>query len=142
MKKSDRIYNERLGRHLDELKWLYMELYDSQEHFDELLTGLRRFYDERKTALRTLDEAREQDKNWFRRNGMLVMMLYGDQFAGNLKVVKKKLDYIKKCNVNYVHLMPLLASPEGRSDGGYAVADFRRVEELSLIHIFIWKNRK
>lgn len=30
--------------------------------------------------------------------------------------------------MNYLHLMPLLASPEGRSDGGYAVADFRSVQ--------------
>ena len=42
--------------------------------------------------------------------------------------VKEKLDYIESCNVNYLHLMPLLVSPKGRSDGGYAVADFRKVQ--------------
>ena len=35
--------------------------------------------------------------------------------------VEKKLDYVQECNVNYLHLMPLLESPKGRSDGGYAV---------------------
>ena len=30
--------------------------------------------------------------------------------------------------MNYLHLMPLLQSPKGRSDGGYAVADFRKVQ--------------
>ncbi len=35
---------------------------------------------------------------------------------------------IQECGVNYLHLMPLLESPKGRSDGGYAVADFRRVQ--------------
>ena len=30
--------------------------------------------------------------------------------------------------MNYLHLMPILESPKGRSDGGYAVANFRRIE--------------
>src|SRR5699024_1513114 len=59
---------------------------------------------------------------------LLGMMMYVDAFAGTLKGVEEKLDYIKSCNVNYLHLMPLLESPKGRSDGGYAVADFRKVQ--------------
>ena len=51
------------------------------------------------------------------------MMLYIDAFAGNLKGVKKKLPYLEACNVNYLHLMPFLDTPKGKSDGGYAVAD-------------------
>lgn len=39
-----------------------------------------------------------------------------------------KLDYLQACGVNYLHLMPLLESPKGRSDGGYAVSNFRRVQ--------------
>lgn len=31
--------------------------------------------------------------------------------------------------MNYIHLMPFLETPKGRSDGGYAVADFRKVQE-------------
>ena len=59
---------------------------------------------------------------------MLGMMLYIDNFAGNMKGVESRLDYIEKCNVNYIHLMPFLETPEGRSDGGYAVSDFRSVQ--------------
>ena len=127
--KEDRYFETRLGRHMDELKWLYMELYDSQEHFDDLLKNLKGFYEDRKASLKDLDKAREKDPGWYRRNGMLGMMLYVDQFAGTLNGVREKLDYIKKCGVNYVHLMPLLDTVEGRSDGGYAVADFRKVQE-------------
>ena len=54
--------------------------------------------------------------------------MYVDAFAGNLKGVKEKLDYVQESNVNYLHLMPLLESPEGKSDGGYAVSDFRKVQ--------------
>ena len=56
------------------------------------------------------------------------MMLYVDAFAGNLKGVEAKLPYIQECGVNYLHLMPLLQSPKSRSDGGYAVSDFRSVQ--------------
>ena len=125
----EKIFETRLTRHMDELKWLYMELYDSTEHFESLLNNLEQFYDQRKAELKVLDKKREQDPGWYRKNGMLGMMLYVDQFAGTLNGVREKLDYIKRCNVNYVHLMPLLDTVEGRSDGGYAVADFRKVQE-------------
>ncbi|NSG49843.1 amylosucrase [Blautia massiliensis] len=55
------------------------------------------------------------------------MMLYIDNFAGNIKGVSAKLPYLKECNVNCLHLMPFLDTPKGRSDGGYAVADFSKV---------------
>ena len=54
--------------------------------------------------------------------------MYVNAFAGTLNGVREKLDYIEECGVNYLHLMPLLESPEGRSDGGYAVSDFRKVQ--------------
>jgi len=57
------------------------------------------------------------------------MMLYVENFAGNLSSMREKLPYIKESGVNYLHLMPLLDSPEGKSDGGYAVADFRSVRK-------------
>ena len=122
-------WEERLARHMDELKWLYMELYDSPEHFEELIANMRGFYDERKPALKRQDKKREEDPAWFKKNGMLGMMMYAGNFGGTLAGVGEKLDYIKRCGVNYLHLMPLLESPAGRSDGGYAVADFRKVQE-------------
>ena len=56
------------------------------------------------------------------------MQLYVKAFAGTLQGVREKLDYLQEAGVNYLHLMPLLESPEGRSDGGYAVSDFRKVQ--------------
>lgn len=128
MKKGEQTFRARLERHLDELKWLYMELYDDESQFAYLLEQLHQFYEERKPALKRLDERREQDGNWYRKPGMTGMMLYVEQFAGTLAGVREKLDYIRRCGVNYLHLMPLLDTPEGRSDGGYAVADFRKVQ--------------
>ena len=57
------------------------------------------------------------------------MQLYVDNFAKDLRGVGERLPYLERCGVNYLHLMPLLDTPadRGRSDGGYAVSDFRRV---------------
>ena len=127
MKKADMMFQKRLEKHHDELRWLYMELYGNDSMFAELCDNLYRFYNERKTALKDRDEKREQDPEWFKKTDMLGMMLYIDNFAGNLKGVQKKLPYLQECNVNCIHLMPFLDTPKGRSDGGYAVADFRKV---------------
>ena len=122
-------FDRRLARHHDELKWLYYELYHNDaEAFGYFTDMLRRCWKERKKSLRDQDARREADPDWYRRRDLLGMMLYVNAFAGDLKGVQKKLKYIKECGVNYLHLMPLLASPKGRSDGGYAVSDFRAVQ--------------
>ena len=123
------MYKERFEQKKDELHDLYMQLYGNDAMFAELCEHLYAFYKERSEKLKTLDKKREADPNWYRKNDMLGMMFYIDNFAGNMKGVESKLDYLEKNNVNYIHLMPFLDTPEGRSDGGYAVSDFRKVQE-------------
>lgn len=126
--RKDEIFQRRLGRHHDELRWLYMELYENGDMFAELCDNLYQFYCKRNARLRKRDMQREKNPDWFKKNDMLGMMLYIDNFAGDLNGVKDKLSYLESCNVNCIHLMPFLDSPKGRSDGGYAVADFRKVK--------------
>ncbi len=121
------VFHSRFARHRDELKWLYLELYHDEAAYGYFISMLERCWKERKKALRDQDARREADPGWYRRRDLLGMMLYVDAFAGNLEGVKKKLPYLKACGVNYLHLMPLLDTPKGRSDGGYAVSDFRSV---------------
>ncbi len=121
-------FQTRLARHFDELKWLYMELYRDEEAFRCFTGMLERCCEERKEALREQDARREADPDWYRRRDLLGMMLYVDNFAGTLRGVEEKIPYLQECGVNYLHLMPLLQSPKGRSDGGYAVSDFRAVQ--------------
>lgn len=121
-------FKQRLDKYYDELKWLYCELYENRlDELERLCGNIRGFYDERKPELKALDRDRSADPNWYKTGGITGMMMYTDAFAENLKGVADELDYIEECGVNYLHLMPLLDSPEGRSDGGYAVSDFRRV---------------
>ena len=127
MKKHDEVFQVRLARHHDELKWLYMELYQNEEMFLELCDQMYRFFSERNASLKRRDRSREADPQWFKKKDMLGMMLYIDQFAGTIQGVQEKLDYLKSCNVNCLHLMPFLDVTRGKSDGGYAVSDFRKV---------------
>ena len=121
-------YEARFNQYYDELKWLYCELYKNQDEALEQLCGqMYRFYTERKAALKRMDRERAKNPQWYKGNRMVGMMMYTDAFAGDLKGVLKHLNYIEECGVNYLHLMPLLDTPEGRSDGGYAVSDFRKV---------------
>ena len=125
----DIIFDSRFESRFDELKWLYHELYHGDDKgFDYLCNLIKAYYTDRSDALKALDRRREQDPDWYRGNDIVGMMLYVDNFAGNLQGVIKKIDYFTECGVNYIHLMPLLDSPERHSDGGYAVADFRKVQ--------------
>lgn len=130
---EEQIYETRLQKHIDELKWLYCELYQDNPyvmmHLNDLIAEMKKYYHSRSSALKASDCRREADPNWYKRNDLLGMMMYANAFGKTLKGVEEKLDYIKECNVNYLHLMPLLSSPRGKSDGGYAVADFRQVQE-------------
>ncbi|MFZ9589248.1 MAG: alpha-amylase family glycosyl hydrolase, partial [Chitinophagaceae bacterium] len=62
-------------------------------------------------------------------NELMGMSLYVDRFCGNLQELLKKLNYIEKLGVNFLHLMPIFESPAGESDGGYAVSNFRKVDD-------------
>ena len=128
MTREDQRFAARLESIQDELKWLYMELYDDEQAYDYFCSMLRRMYEARKPALKKQDESRLANPGWFRRRDILGMQMYPGCFARTLKGVSRHLDYLQESGVNYLHLMPLLQSPHQHSDGGYAVADFRTVD--------------
>lgn len=120
---------KRFKKHYDELKWLYCEVYNNDmKAFSWLCNSLYGYYKSRSSALKKLDREKENNPDWYKTNDIVGMMLYVDAFTDNLKGLKNKISYIKECGVNYLHLMPLLKTPKGKSDGGYAVSDFRRVQ--------------
>ncbi len=122
-------FASRFKRHENELRSLYMELYcNDQGAYDYFVSMLYRLWSERSEALRMIDRGREEHGDWYKGSHLTGMLMYVNAFAGNLDGVKSKLGYIEDCGVNYLHLMPLLESPKGRSDGGYAVSDFRKVQ--------------
>ena len=127
--KKEKEYSVRFRRHANELKWLYCELYHNDlKAYDYFTEMLYRMWEERPEKLKMMDRAREECPDWYKGHELVGMLMYVKAFAGTLKGVKNKLDYVAESGVNYLHLMPLLESPEGRSDGGYAVSDFRKVQ--------------
>ena len=92
-----------------------MELYDNGPMFDALCGQMHGYAETRAAALKVRDAAREADPDWYKRNDLLGMMLYVHNFGGTLQGVESHLDYIQECGVNYLHLMPLLASAPWRT---------------------------
>ena len=128
-KKWESAFRARFTKYEEELRGYYMELYHNDEaawdYFTEMLYSA---WKTRSPALKALDEERLQNPDWYRGHDILGMLMYVKAFAGTLQGVREKLDYLEDCGVNYLHLMPILESPKGRSDGGYAVSDFRKIE--------------
>lgn len=128
-KRWNQEFTDRMMGRYAELKGLYQILYPGQTAFlEDLCDKMYEWYEARSEALKQLDRKRAADTSWYKKNDLIGMMMYTDCFAGDLQGVKKNLDYLQECHVNYLHLMPLLASPPDRSDGGYAVADFRSIQ--------------
>ncbi len=126
-------FNSRLAGYYDELRSLYLGLYNNDEQaFDYFLSMLGRCESRRSSSLRAWDEKRCRTNGrslWYKDNKRFGMLAYVDSFADTLEGVRSHLSYISELKVNYLHLMPLLKSPRGKSDGGYAVSDFRTVDE-------------
>ena len=124
---NDITFSARLEAREPELKSLYLELYGNEICYNQLLENLAVFHNNRSKRLKCRDAEKSMTPDWYKSESLLGMMLYIDNFAGDLNGVREKLPYLKKANVNYLHLMPFLDTVPERSDGGYAVADFRKV---------------
>lgn len=126
-----RHFYTRLGANFYGIHSLFQKLYGDREDFVEqaqhLVETMALKYIKRPEKLRLLDLEREKDYNWFLSQQLVGMALYCKGFAGNLQNLKERLHYFQELGVNLVHVMPILRCPEGSSDGGYAVSDFREI---------------
>ena len=110
---------------LDGLTTLYGEV--AEEEALNLLALAAQAYVEREHELRRLDLVRTLDPSWAQHPGRIGYAAYTERFAGTLRGVEDRIDYLRELGVTYLHLMPLLTPRPGDSDGGYAVADYRSV---------------
>ncbi len=123
-------FTRRFAQKEAELRSIYLGLYHDEKAYDYFCSMLERMYEGRKESLRKLDAQREKNSHWYKDQKMLGMQIYTQCFGGTLNGVKSHLDYIQESGANYLHLMPLLESPKEKSDGGYAVSDFRKVQPV------------
>ena len=132
-KRDLRHFYTRLGANFYAIHSLLQRLYGDRPDFEQqalrLVETMARQYINRPERLRELDLERERDYNWFLSQKWVGMALYSNGFAENLNGVKQHLNYFQELGVNLVHIMPVMRCPEGHSDGGYAVSDFREIDE-------------
>ena len=130
-----KMFKERFQASLGNLSNLYNSIYGfhprGREGFSQLLETIEKTFAERTDDLkaRDLEKLETEPTHWFLSNEICGMSLYVDRFCGSIAELKNKLDYFEKLGVNLLHLMPVFESPEGASDGGYAVSDFRKVDK-------------
>jgi amylosucrase len=128
---EDDLFALRLQRSARDLWPMLEALYGHRDDYaafrDRLLAALRKGAKDRPADLKRLDLQRDLEPDWFQRPGMAGYVFYIDRFAGDLKGVLNRLDYLEDLGITYVHLMPCLKPRPGDSDGGYSVMDYRAI---------------
>ncbi len=132
---ADHVDREFLGNvelHLPRLHDLFVQLYgDRADGFESLASVVdlaRRSWAARPDDLKAVDRGRASDPEWFTDERMVGGVCYVDRYAGGLSGIRDAIPYFRELGLTYLHLMPLFESPEGNSDGGYAVSSYRRVD--------------
>jgi amylosucrase len=130
---ADNLFYTRILANTSAIFELYLELYQhhpaAEVHFATLIENVIEAYVQRPASLKLRDKEKAEKENWFLSNEIAGMSLYVDRFCGNLKNMQARLDYFEQLGVNFLHLMPVFESPANESDGGYAVSNFRKVDE-------------
>ncbi len=126
------LFTLRLARWWPELAESWTIVYgarpDDGVGLERLIRTLAHRYRDRRPALRTLDLERILRPDWFQDPSMVGYVCYPARFAGSMLGVERHLDYLEELRVRYLHLMPLLRTRDGETDGGYAVTDYRTVD--------------
>ncbi|MDP5253030.1 MULTISPECIES: alpha-amylase family protein [unclassified Vibrio] len=131
--KELRFFYSRLGANFYAIHGLFERLYGNRDdfypHLRHLVEVLTINYIERSPELRKKDREREENHQWFLDQKWVGMALYADGFAKDLQDLTSRIDYFSELGVNFIHILPIMECPIGKSDGGYAVSNFRKVDE-------------
>ena len=130
---SDNLFYSRFLANASNILSLYNSLYQNhpagKEVFNRLVQTIVKGYKGRRSVLRERDDHKSEEDHWFLSNDLAGMSLYVDRFCGDIANLTTKLDYLKKLGINFLHLMPIFESPKDESDGGYAVSNFRKIDD-------------
>ena len=127
----DPVFARRFEEHFPTLHGLFRSLYgdrdDGCEALAEVVALAAASWNSRPLELRARDDLRDADPAWFQSPQMLGGVCYVDRYAEDLSGIRAQIPYFQELGLTYLHLMPLFETPEGNSDGGYAVSSYRRV---------------
>jgi amylosucrase len=123
----------RLGANFYSIYTLFTQLYgdrpDVRRQLVRLVETMARQFSARPAELKEIDVQRMVNHTWYLSQRWVGMTLYADGFAEDLRGLKQRVDYFEELGVNLVHIMPLLRCPAGASDGGYAISNFREIND-------------
>ncbi len=132
-KRDLRHFYTRLGANFYAIYSLFHNLYGKRDDFVaqmvRLVEVMATQYINRANELKKIDIEREQHHDWFLSQEWVGMALYADGFNGNIEGLRERIGYLQELGINMLHVMPILECPRGASDGGYAVSDFRNVDD-------------
>ncbi|MBT8122198.1 MAG: alpha-glucosidase C-terminal domain-containing protein [Gammaproteobacteria bacterium] len=132
-KRDLRHFYTRLGANFYAIHSLFHNLYGKRDDFVaqmvRLVEVMATQYINRANDLKKIDIAREQQHDWFLSQEWVGMALYADGFSGDLGGLRDRIGYLQELGINMLHVMPILECPKGASDGGYAVSNFRNVDD-------------
>ena len=130
-KKDASLFKRRLEQHFPELFRRFVDVYGHQYdcywHLQQLVETLKDGLKDRKASLKKQDADKLKQPVWYRDEKHVGMACYVDLMGPTLNDLHDKIPYFKALGITYLHLMPLYDSPDGDSDGGYAVSDYRKV---------------
>ena len=130
---ADKDFFGRLDMNFITIFAIYTELYgyrfDCLDQFVELIKMCGRSWEARAPDLKRVDKEREVNPEWYLGNNMLGGVCYVDRYANNLQGIMERIPYFQELGLTYLHLMPLFKAPKPNSDGGYAVSDYRSVDD-------------
>ena len=107
----DALYEKRLNRCYNDLKWLYCELFRDHPEvsgtFSSLTKKMKEIYRERSLSMKEADQICAKDPDWFRRTTFTGMAVNPADFADTLSGLSNKLDYISECKADTLYLTDL-----------------------------------
>lgn len=130
LNKSDNLFYFRFVKNLQLISSLFHKIYgfENDSALLQLSEMMINTWKQRPEVLKARDIEKEKKDIWYTDQNIVGMSLYVDRFCMDIKSLNEKLPYLEDLGVNFIHLMPIMESPENESDGGYAVSDFKKVD--------------
>jgi glycosidase len=126
------IFSSRLDAYFDDLFSHLKSLYGDRDDFlyflEDLIFDIWDSFIDRDEKLIIRDQEHGSQSQWFTSHDVVGGVCYVDLFAGDIRGLIDRLDYIEELGINLLHLMPMFQVPEHESDGGYAVSSYRDLE--------------
>ena len=126
-------YHGNLNTHLwEELASIHREIYgdnpymNQEEAYGSLQALMTKYHEKRPERYLKKDQ---QGGGWFKSQKMVGVTLYVDLFSENLEGFQDKVNYLIDLGITMIHFMPILKGRPGENDGGYAVMDYKSIDD-------------